>query len=83
MLLALLLLISWNSKKHTGCVGLKNQGATCYMNSLLQTLFFTNQLRKVSTCSMHDLFLAPISYLDIELNIMFMFMCLRDRMPLI
>jgi ubiquitin carboxyl-terminal hydrolase 7 len=39
--------VSWDSKKHTGYVGLKNQGATCYMNSLLQTLYFTNQLRKV------------------------------------
>lgn len=38
--------VCWDSKKHTGFVGLKNQGATCYMNSLLQTLFFTNQLRK-------------------------------------
>ncbi|KAF7489071.1 Ubiquitin carboxyl-terminal hydrolase 7 [Sarcoptes scabiei] len=38
--------VSWDSKKHTGFVGLKNQGATCYMNSLLQTLFFTNELRK-------------------------------------
>ncbi|XP_063971847.1 ubiquitin carboxyl-terminal hydrolase 7 isoform X1 [Diachasmimorpha longicaudata] len=38
--------VSWDSKKHTGFVGLKNQGATCYMNSLLQTLYFTNQLRK-------------------------------------
>ncbi|CAK9290332.1 unnamed protein product [Gordionus sp. m RMFG-2023] len=38
--------VSWDSKKHTGYVGLKNQGATCYMNSILQTLFFTNQLRK-------------------------------------
>ncbi|KAI8435835.1 hypothetical protein MSG28_004051 [Choristoneura fumiferana] len=38
--------VAWDSKKHTGCVGLKNQGATCYMNSLLQTLFFTNVLRK-------------------------------------
>lgn len=40
--------VAWDSKKHTGYVGLKNQGATCYMNSLLQTLFFTNQLRKVN-----------------------------------
>ncbi|XP_037936692.1 ubiquitin carboxyl-terminal hydrolase 7 [Teleopsis dalmanni] len=38
--------VLWDSKKHTGYVGLKNQGATCYMNSLLQTLYFTNQLRK-------------------------------------
>ena len=38
--------VGWDSKKHTGFVGLQNQGATCYMNSLLQTLFFTNQLRK-------------------------------------
>lgn len=30
--------VSWDSKKHTGYVGLKNQGATCYMNSLLQVL---------------------------------------------
>ncbi|KAL7638741.1 UNVERIFIED_CONTAM: hypothetical protein RMT77_010274 [Armadillidium vulgare] len=37
--------VSWDSKKHTGYVGLKNQGATCYMNSLLQVLYFTNQLR--------------------------------------
>lgn len=36
----------WDSKKLTGFVGLKNQGATCYMNSLLQTLFFTNSLRQ-------------------------------------
>lgn len=36
--------VSWDSKKHTGYVGLKNQGATCYMNSLLQTLYFTNQV---------------------------------------
>ncbi|XP_067928164.1 ubiquitin carboxyl-terminal hydrolase 7-like isoform X2 [Watersipora subatra] len=38
--------VSWDSKKHTGYVGLKNQGATCYMNSLLQTLYFTNKLRR-------------------------------------
>ncbi|XP_064406140.1 ubiquitin carboxyl-terminal hydrolase 7-like [Halichondria panicea] len=38
--------IHWDSRKHTGFVGLKNQGATCYMNSLLQTLYCTNKLRK-------------------------------------
>lgn len=30
----------------TGYVGLYNQGATCYMNSLFQSLFFTNAYRK-------------------------------------
>ncbi|XP_020087505.1 ubiquitin carboxyl-terminal hydrolase 12-like isoform X1 [Ananas comosus] len=38
----------WNydSKKETGYVGLKNQGATCYMNSLLQTLYHIPHFRK-------------------------------------
>ncbi|MCJ1460144.1 hypothetical protein MMC28_010523, partial [Mycoblastus sanguinarius] len=41
--------INYNSKKETEMVGLKNQGATCYLNSLLQSLYFTNAFRKIPT----------------------------------
>ncbi|KAI7864234.1 ubiquitin carboxyl-terminal hydrolase 5 [Spinellus fusiger] len=37
---------NYDSKKMTGYVGLKNQGATCYMNSLFQSLYCTNGFRK-------------------------------------
>ena len=33
-------------KSATGFVGLKNQGATCYLNSLLQALFFLPEVRE-------------------------------------
>jgi len=36
--------LNWDSKKETGYIGL--QGTTSYMNSLLQSLFFTNEFRK-------------------------------------
>lgn len=32
--------------RRTGYAGLVNQGATCYLNSLLQTMFMTLELRK-------------------------------------
>ena len=37
---------NWDSKKETGYVGLKNQGATCYINSLLQTLAHVPYFRR-------------------------------------
>ena len=34
----------------TGLCGLQNQGATCYLNSLIQTLFFTPEFRGKKFC---------------------------------
>eukprot|EP00878_Enallax_costatus_P010709 GHUV01011185.1.p1 GENE.GHUV01011185.1~~GHUV01011185.1.p1 ORF type:complete len:671 (+),score=192.28 GHUV01011185.1:167-2179(+) len=36
----------YDSRRETGYVGLKNQGATCYMNSLLQYLYHLPYFRK-------------------------------------
>lgn len=37
---------AWDSRKETGFVGFKNQGATCYLNSLLQTLYCLSAFRR-------------------------------------
>ncbi|KAJ7920444.1 hypothetical protein B0H13DRAFT_2422418 [Mycena leptocephala] len=38
--------VNYDSKKETGYVGLKNQGTTSYMNSLLQSLYCTRYFRR-------------------------------------
>lgn len=54
--------ISYDSKKFTGYVGLKNQGATCYMNSLLQSLYHTPYFRKVRLSLLHSSSRPPCSF---------------------
>ena len=39
--------MNYDSKKETGFIGLKNHGATCYLNCLLQTLFHIGKFREV------------------------------------
>lgn len=39
--------MDYDSKKNAGYVGLNNQGATCYLNSLLQSYFTTKLFRKL------------------------------------
>lgn len=39
--------VDYDSKRETSFVGLKNHGATCYLNCLLQTLYNTGKFRKM------------------------------------
>ena len=43
-----------NTRSKTGYVGLINQAATCYLNSLIQTLFTTPELRRCLYSFRHD-----------------------------
>ena len=55
---------AYDSRKETGYVGLKNQGATCYMNSLLQYIYQLPLFRKVlelSICSVLFGWLAKVA----------------------
>lgn len=76
--------IPWNYqpgkslKSPIGYVGLKNQGSTCYMNSLLQQLFLIPQFRQGIFSAVSELSLTQTSLLY-QLQVMFGFLLASER----
>jgi ubiquitin C-terminal hydrolase len=70
------LLTKWHSNENgseTELVGLKNQGATCYMNSLFQQLFYLSDFRdRVLTLNL------PINQIEIDSSDNRLLHCLQD-----
>lgn len=54
----------WPSHAATGYNGIVNEGATCYMNCLLQSLYFTNEFRRL-------VYGTPIESEDIQESFLF------------
>lgn len=64
----------WPSHAATGYNGIVNEGATCYINCLLQSLFCTNEFRRliydtpIEAADAHDSFLFWLKYIFFALQ---------------
>eukprot|EP01065_Artemidia_motanka_P005156 TRINITY_DN1246_c2_g1_i1.p1 TRINITY_DN1246_c2_g1~~TRINITY_DN1246_c2_g1_i1.p1 ORF type:complete len:1201 (+),score=329.76 TRINITY_DN1246_c2_g1_i1:76-3678(+) len=74
----------YNSKQETGFVGLKNQGATCYLNALLQCLFqlsyFKTGIYKMDTESEHEVE-SDSKFIPLALQKLFYALEFQDEPP--
>lgn len=59
----------WSSIESTGFIGLRNEGATCYINALFQSLFSINKFRQIvfdapiDPDDIHDSFVFDLKYI--------------------
>lgn len=77
-------------RRKLACVGLKNQGATCYMNAMLQQLFLDDALRKcILTAPLappppekgEELWKCPICTLENDWNSRLCMVCEQGERP--